>query len=441
MLLVATLFVGGCHRNKPASKAPRATAPVRSSSPKEVKPAVISVTPVPIHGPVVVPAVRKEQFSVRQDKDGSGSKVPEKAVASPSATLKRTEQLKPLKSAALSAPVPKTIRTKEIEVSGPAKESPKPTVEATTDLRMPWERPLYEPAASKGQKVKSEQTSKVQEQKGKQASPDAVLALASEPKTVASPLAETASASDSASKQEAPPKTASPLVTAPDATKGGETVFERPANHPGEAVSKSSSDVSAESSKFVSKKSARVQSAPASVGSLKETEVKKSEEPSEKKVEELSVVAGAAALPKPMEPTLATEALAPTATKPPEAASSTAGSKPDSIPEPVLPVKPLAEVAKDIAASQKVAIVAPKKLSDAERKEAVRRQANDSYQSGQQLIRESRNAEAMQALKQTVKLVPESADAWLRIAYLLEREGKLDEARRAFKEAKKFWSF
>jgi Tfp pilus assembly protein PilF len=47
----------------------------------------------------------------------------------------------------------------------------------------------------------------------------------------------------------------------------------------------------------------------------------------------------------------------------------------------------------------------------------------------------------MQALKQTVKLAPESADAWLRIAYLLEREGKLDEARRAFKEAKKFWSF
>jgi Tfp pilus assembly protein PilF len=47
----------------------------------------------------------------------------------------------------------------------------------------------------------------------------------------------------------------------------------------------------------------------------------------------------------------------------------------------------------------------------------------------------------MQAFKQAVKLMPGSADAWLRIAFLLEREGNLEEARRAFREAKKLWSF
>jgi Tfp pilus assembly protein PilF len=47
----------------------------------------------------------------------------------------------------------------------------------------------------------------------------------------------------------------------------------------------------------------------------------------------------------------------------------------------------------------------------------------------------------MQAFKQSVKLMPGSADAWLRIAFLLEREGNLEEARRAFREAKKLWSF
>jgi Flp pilus assembly protein TadD len=89
----------------------------------------------------------------------------------------------------------------------------------------------------------------------------------------------------------------------------------------------------------------------------------------------------------------------------------------------------------------KIPAGAPKKLSEAERKEEIRKQATESYRSGQQLIRESRNTEAMQAFKQSLKLMPGSADAWLRIAFLLEREGNLEEARRAFREAKKLWSF
>jgi Flp pilus assembly protein TadD len=89
----------------------------------------------------------------------------------------------------------------------------------------------------------------------------------------------------------------------------------------------------------------------------------------------------------------------------------------------------------------KIPASAPKKLSESERREEIRRQATESYRSGQQLIRESRNTEAMQAFKQSVKLMPGSADAWLRIAYLLEREGNIEEARRAFREAKKLWSF
>jgi hypothetical protein len=262
------------------------------------------------------------------------------------------------------------------------------------------------------------------------------------------PATDTSSSSDLAVKQEAPANIASPVGSTEQGIKGRETALGMPTNQPKDAVSGSTLDVSAESPKFASRKSSRAQATQTPVGSPKEMESKKSEETSGKKAEEQSVVVGAAALQKPLEATAAPEAPAPAASHPSGAAPSLAGVEPDSIPGPVLAIKPSVEVAKESVEvakesveSQKVTIVAPKKLSDAERKEAVRKQANDSYQSGQQLIRESRNAEAMQALKQTVKLAPESADAWLRIAYILEREGKLDEARRAFKEAKKFWSF
>ena len=53
----------------------------------------------------------------------------------------------------------------------------------------------------------------------------------------------------------------------------------------------------------------------------------------------------------------------------------------------------------------------------------------------------SRDADAIKAFRQTVKLSPDSADAWLRLAYLCEKEGKTEEAMRAFKEAKRLWSF
>ena len=441
MLLVATLFVGGCHRNKPASKAPRSTAPMRSSNPKEVKPAVISITPVPISKPVVVPAVKKEQSVVKQTQAESGSRSPAKPVVSSGASVKRPEQTKVHQSPAVSAPASKATRSKETEVPRAAKESPKPTVEATTDVRMPWERPLYEPAASKGQKVKSEEDSKARSQTAKQISEEPARTAASEPMNAVPPATDTSSSSDLAVKQEAPANIASPVGSTEQGIKGRETALGMPTNQPKDAVSGSTLDVSAESPKFASRKSSRAQATQTPVGSPKEMESKKSEETSGKKAEEQSVVVGAAALQKPLEATAAPEAPAPAASHPSGAAPSLAGVEPDSIPGPVLAIKPSVEVAKESVESQKVTIVAPKKLSDAERKEAVRKQANDSYQSGQQLIRESRNAEAMQALKQTVKLAPESADAWLRIAYILEREGKLDEARRAFKEAKKFWSF
>jgi Flp pilus assembly protein TadD len=127
--------------------------------------------------------------------------------------------------------------------------------------------------------------------------------------------------------------------------------------------------------------------------------------------------------------------------RPPGPAPSLSSGESESSAGTVATIKPSIEVQKDSNDAQQITAVVPKKPSDADRKEAVRKQAIDSFHSGQQLIRESRNAEAMQALKQAVKLAPESADAWLRIAFLLEREGKLEEARRAFKEAKRFWSF
>ena len=82
-----------------------------------------------------------------------------------------------------------------------------------------------------------------------------------------------------------------------------------------------------------------------------------------------------------------------------------------------------------------------KKQADAQKKEEVQRAAEQSYEAGLQFIRESRDADAIKAFRQAVKLAPDSADAWLRLAYLCEKEGKTEEALRAFKEAKRLWSF
>lgn len=441
MLLVATLFVGGCHRHKPASKAVRATTPVRSSNPKEVKPALISITPVPISKPVVVPVVKKEQSIATQDKAGSGSSAPAKPVASSGVSVKRPEQPKPPQPITLSAPVSNSGRINEAEAHESVKESPKTQVESTAEARMPWERPLYDPASSRGQKVKSQESLKAQGEKAKQTSAGAVRNPVRETNSLAPLPTDKSSAPDSVVANETLSIAANPVAAEQEAAKVGGTTFEAATDQPKEAVSGSSKGDHAESPKLASKKSSRSQSPPTSAASPTPTGSTQSEELSAKKAEELSVVVASAALPKPVEPTPATQAPAQSTEHPPEAAPSSSAVEPAPSPGPVGKIKPSVEVAKDFTEAQKIAVVAPKKLSDAERKEAVRKQANDSYHSGQQLIRESRNAEAMQALKQTVKLAPESADAWLRIAYLLEREGKLDEARRAFKEAKKFWSF
>jgi Flp pilus assembly protein TadD len=93
------------------------------------------------------------------------------------------------------------------------------------------------------------------------------------------------------------------------------------------------------------------------------------------------------------------------------------------------------------AAQPKLSVAEKKKLADAQKREEVQRAAEQSYEAGLQFIRESRDADAIKAFRQTVKLSPDSADAWLRLAYLCEKEGKTEEAMRAFKEAKRLWSF
>ena len=82
-----------------------------------------------------------------------------------------------------------------------------------------------------------------------------------------------------------------------------------------------------------------------------------------------------------------------------------------------------------------------KKQTEAQKREETQKAAEQSYEAGLQFIRESRDADAIKAFRQTVKLAPDSADAWLRLAYLCEKEGKTEEAMRAFKEAKRLWSF
>jgi hypothetical protein len=232
----------------------------------------------------------------------------------------------------------------------------------------------------------------------------------------------------------------SPAVTDSN-TQGVAKVAEtniEPTNQPKETVSGSSPEVTAQSPKPASKKSSRPQTpiAPVPVPS----ESPKAEE-SANKTEERPVAVVAATVQKTTEPAPGGEAIAQSDSRPPSPAPSLSPGESESSAGTVATIKPSNEVQKDSNDAQQITAVVSKKPSDADRKEAVRKQAIDSFHSGQQLIRESRNAEAMQALKQAVKLAPESADAWLRIAFLLEREGKLEEARRAFKEAKRFWSF
>lgn len=93
------------------------------------------------------------------------------------------------------------------------------------------------------------------------------------------------------------------------------------------------------------------------------------------------------------------------------------------------------------ASKSKLPLAEKKKQTEAQKREEIQKAAEQSYEAGLQFIRESRDADAIKAFRQTVKLAPESADAWLRLAYLCEKEGKTEEALRAFKEAKRLWSF
>lgn len=437
MLIVATLFVGGCHRNKPASKAARATNPVRSSSPKEVKPAVISITPVPFSKPVLVPPLKKERLMATQDSSGSVPKAQSTPVASGGLSVKRSEETKLHQPLTLSAPVSKTGHVDGVEARESGKESPQSLADATAEARMPWERPLYEPSSAKGKKVKSDEAVKFQGEKAKQVSAVEARSKAREIKLLVPTPTDKSSAPESETAHKVLSDTETPAVAAQEIAQTGPIVAETTASQPEDTVSGSSKDasreVSAEVPKLAPKKSSRSQAPRNSAASPAVME--------STKAEETPVVAAAAVFPKPLEPTRAAAAPAQFSPASSIVASSSSVSESDSSAGTFGATKPSVEVAKDSMEAQKIAAVVPKKLSEVERKEAVRKQANDSYHSGQQLIRESRNTEAMQALKQTVKLAPESADAWLRIAYLLEREGKLDEARRAFKEAKKFWAF
>ena len=434
MLFVATLSMGGCHRNEPAAKAARANPPIRSS--KEIKPAVISVTPPSIPKPVVIRKTKSDQTTA-----GEGAALtkpaPQGSSVSGSAKddLKSSEVLRrPANSSTtvvVKAPSPndegaqlKGTRSpvssaQKSEAAKPVQTqdqeslvAPKPLAEAATEGRMPWERPLYEPSASKKQKTKASGSQKASTETPKEPALAAVDPRAAVETSAEPPAAVNPSALSPEAPAPSPTAPAEPLSTVENVKDGATVASKEEPNQtlpPTAEVSKT--DAPTSGPKLAPKKSSRGQVPTPSPAS-----------PPVQSVGERPSVASAD-LPKQ-----------------PELTPEIPASPQPSVQSVATPVSPdsLVEAGKP---ATKVPTAAPKKLSEVERREEIRKQANESYHSGQQLIRESRNAEALQALKQSVKLVPESADAWLRIAYLLEREGKLEEARRAFKEAKKFWSF
>ena len=434
MLLIATLSMGGCHRTEAPSKAARSSAPIRSS--KEVKPLVISVSPDPPSRPVVIR---------RRDGGANAQTVPEtKRLGGQNRTMhyagQKPEQdlVPPASVSELESAEHKTLslqakgeglkgsggRVSEVtsqEAATPMRKpktdrsaSAKPQIEPARDVSKPWERPLEIPPSARGSKTSNKKGAG--SLKDSPARPLETVSSANPPKT-------------QIERQEQPV-----LAVNPPALDSGPAVISS-----AEPASISSSPVP----------SSPVQSGPSSADSKAGRaafDQKPAEEgqKAEQKLEEKNTPAPILKDSKP-QVEIVSETVPVTEKVADQTQQSLNPGQPQAAPIAGAADAQVANAQTDVnqvsKPAAKVVAGAPKKLSEVERREEIRKQATESYRSGQQLIRESRNTEAMQAFKQSVKLMPGSADAWLRIAFLLEREGNLEEARRAFREAKKLWSF
>ena len=65
--------------------------------------------------------------------------------------------------------------------------------------------------------------------------------------------------------------------------------------------------------------------------------------------------------------------------------------------------------------------------------------AEASLEAGRQLLREEQHESALKAFREAVRLNSNSAEAWMGIAFVSERNGNMKTAVEAFKEAKKLW--
>lgn len=418
MLLVATLSVGGCHRTELPPKASRSSAPIRSN--KEVKPVVISVAPKPPEKAVVI---RKS------DQGGTAISAPvakpslQKGHASRSETVERKLFSDRSKAQQIKGVPEQGPSVKSADVANIKRKSTKDRplastlpVEPARGGEKPWERPLDVPSAATGSKTlktKGAESPKVSSERPMEMSTPVSQVKGSKGKDEKPIAAGTPSTLDSGTAlvrvadQSAPSTSSLPAISNPDdarAIRGA--VGEKPAES-AQKVEQRLEEKSALSPASASPVSAKA------VG-----EVTSEAPPGPAKQENQTDGSGSQGQPQ--------TALSAVPAEAPVANLQTGGEQGGKL---------------AIKTPVKTPIDGPKKLSESERKEEIRRQATESYRSGQQLIRESRNLEAMQAFKQAVKLMPGSADAWLRIAFLLEREGNLEEARRAFREAKKLWSF
>lgn len=433
MLLVATLSVGGCHRTEPASKATRSSAPIRSN--KEVKPLVISVSPDPPLKPVVIrrrdgganaQIVPEAKLPSNQHRAShhAGQKAGQKpnqdsAPSSPVSESETAERKAP--SSQSKEEVSKVVGGRVSSVTSPKAAIPmrkptgdrsasaKPPIEPARDTSKPWERPLDMPSSARGSKTSN--TKGAGSAKASIERPMEILSPATPLKSRSESqdqpvLAVNPSALDSGT---AVISSAEPASISPSPVPGGANAADLRVDR--DAVDQKPPEGGQKGDQKLEEKNTPAPALKTLKGSG-EIVSGASKEP-EKQVDQpqQSVNSG--------QPQTAPIALA--------ADSQVANAK--------------TEVDQVGKPATKIPVGAPKKLSEAERREEIRKQATESYRSGQQLIRESRNTEAMQAFKQSVKLMPGSADAWLRIAFLLEREGNLEEARRAFREAKKLWSF
>jgi len=80
-----------------------------------------------------------------------------------------------------------------------------------------------------------------------------------------------------------------------------------------------------------------------------------------------------------------------------------------------------------------------KKALAATRRSETRFLAEASLEAGRQLLREEQHESALKAFREAVRLNSNSAEAWMGIAYVSERNGNMKTAVEAFKEAKKLW--